>query len=447
LLYEKTYNGQWMLVQTLEASNPYEGDYFGDALALNQNTMVVNASHDNTEVGFLHVLHKSNGSWIETSILTDNDDPDLENSFFGNNVAIAPGIIAATSRKHIHIFENSSTNQDSDGDGIVDNIDNCPEIANPNQEDANSNGVGDVCDSISNPFLPIADQLNTCPIDGKTLAIFNLCNTGDSKTISINESSLVSSVNWEKLDDSSCPPFAENCANENLSCVWNTISTELTVSINETGSYRIVIGYIDGTIQRFYTKFNNSCQATLQFESDITIDESDGIANFAVSFSGEVSGGFTVDYNTSGISADNSTDFSGSSGTLIFSGTNGETQYINIPIIDDNLIEPQETFTVELSNVSTTEVSINGGTSTGTIIDNDLQTGMGISFTNSNITVNEDEGFATLTVSLTGNSQESFTVDYTTSNGSAQQPDDFTSTSGQLTFPAFTGSSQMPLFR
>jgi hypothetical protein len=214
LLYEKTYNGQWMLVQTLEASNPYEGDYFGDALALNQNTMVVNASHDNTEVGFLHVLHKSNGSWIETSILTDNDDPDLENSFFGNNVAIAPGIIAATSRKHIHIFENSSTNQDSDGDGIADDVDNCPEIANPNQEDADSNGVGDVCDSISNPFLPIADQLNTCPIDGKTLAIFNLCNTGDSKTISINESSLVSSVNWEKLDDSSCPPFAENCANE-----------------------------------------------------------------------------------------------------------------------------------------------------------------------------------------------------------------------------------------
>ena len=229
---------------------------------------------------------------------------------------------------------------------------------------------------------------------------------------------------------------------KNLSCVWNTISTELTVSINETGSYRVVIGYIDGTFERFYSKFNNSCQAELQFESDITIDESAATTNFAVSFSGEVSGGFTVDYNTSGISADNSTDFSGSSGTLNFSGTNGETQYINIPIIDDNLIEPQETFTVELSNVSTTEVSINGGTSTGTIIDNDLQTGMGISFTNSNITVNEDEGFATLTVSLTGNSQESFTVDYTTSNGSAQQPDDFTSTSGQLTFPAFAGSSQ-----
>jgi hypothetical protein len=34
---------------------------------------------------------------------------------------------------------------DSDGDGVFDDIDNC-DLANPNQEDCNSNGVGDVCD-------------------------------------------------------------------------------------------------------------------------------------------------------------------------------------------------------------------------------------------------------------------------------------------------------------
>jgi hypothetical protein len=35
---------------------------------------------------------------------------------------------------------------DTDGDGVLDNIDNCPTICNPQQLDANGNGIGDLCD-------------------------------------------------------------------------------------------------------------------------------------------------------------------------------------------------------------------------------------------------------------------------------------------------------------
>jgi hypothetical protein len=36
---------------------------------------------------------------------------------------------------------------DSDGDGIPDDVDNCPTVANPDQRDANLNGVGDACET------------------------------------------------------------------------------------------------------------------------------------------------------------------------------------------------------------------------------------------------------------------------------------------------------------
>jgi len=58
--------------------------------------------------------------------------------------------------------------QDSDGDGVTDAEDNCPSASNPGQEDADSNNIGDACqDSDGDGILDTADK---CPADPDTSA-------------------------------------------------------------------------------------------------------------------------------------------------------------------------------------------------------------------------------------------------------------------------------------
>ena len=47
---------------------------------------------------------------------------------------------------------------DDDGDGWADVDDNCPLVANPQQEDADGDNVGDVCDNCV--ITPSTDQLD-----------------------------------------------------------------------------------------------------------------------------------------------------------------------------------------------------------------------------------------------------------------------------------------------
>lgn len=52
-----------------------------------------------------------------------------------------------------------TTNADTDGDGVNDSIDNCINVANPNQEDEDGDGIGDVCDNTNFTSLPCENGL------------------------------------------------------------------------------------------------------------------------------------------------------------------------------------------------------------------------------------------------------------------------------------------------
>jgi len=69
----------------------------------------------------------------------------------------------------------ASDEADADGDGIPDDTDNCPRVANPSQLDSDGDGVGDACDSCAGTSpadLVLADGCSLgqkCPCDGPSI--------------------------------------------------------------------------------------------------------------------------------------------------------------------------------------------------------------------------------------------------------------------------------------
>jgi hypothetical protein len=55
------------------------------------------------------------------------------------------------------------TDEDKDGDRIGDDIDNCPNVSNPDQNDADKDGLGDICDRGDSDADGYLDYLDNCP--------------------------------------------------------------------------------------------------------------------------------------------------------------------------------------------------------------------------------------------------------------------------------------------
>lgn len=149
---------------------------------------------------------------------------------------------------------------------------------------------------------------------------------------------------------------------------------------------------------------------------------------FTITKSGSATGSCGVNYGTASGTATAGSDYTTTSGTLTFTSTQ-TSQTVNVPTIDDSIVESAETFMMSLSSPTGGATLGTPSSATATINDNDSPP----SFSISDASVTEG-GVLDFIVSKAGTTSGTFSINYATANGSASAPGKYTATSGTLTF-------------
>ena len=163
--------------------------------------------------------------------------------------------------------------------------------------------------------------------------------------------------------------------------------------------------------------------------SDASAVENSGSMAFTVRLSADRGRTVTVDYATEPGTAAAGTDYGAASGTLTFRPREALAQMIPVRILDDRLVEDDETFTVTLTGAS--NATLAAAVATGTITDDDA---IAVSVTATPPTVEEGSP-AEFAVTLTGAISSEVTLEWATADGTARAGNDYEAVAGgTLTF-------------
>ncbi|XZO03379.1 MAG: Ig-like domain-containing protein [Microcoleus sp.] len=184
---------------------------------------------------------------------------------------------------------------------------------------------------------------------------------------------------------------------------------------------------VNATIPKDTGTITISDQIELSIDNDVTVTEGDTgkkDATFTVSLSKALNVPVTVDYTTTGGTASSGIDYMYLQGKLEFAP--GETKKtIKVPVNGDTDIENDETFNLVLSKPS--NFTLKKATGTATIVDDDKP----VASISDTAILDEDNGTATFTVTLSKPYSKELGVGFTTKDGTAKSSDnDYTALDG-----------------
>lgn len=303
---------------------------------------------------------------------------------------------------------------------------------------ATSQGQGTILNDDS--LLPTLSVNDTTVVEGQSGTV------SASFTVTLSAASLAPvTVAWATANGTATTADGDyDAASGLLTFLPGQVSKTIDVTVHGDAQYEAdETFFVNLSTPTGATLFDGQGQATIQNDDplpSLTIDNvsltegnvGNSFATFTVSLSAPSGQTVSVAYTTEDVTAVAGSDYVTESGVLTFNpGQTSKT--ISVRVTGDAVPEPDETFHVHLSNP--TGATLAGDTGVGTILNDDSLPTLTIA----NVSLlegNSGNRALTFTITLSAISGSSVSVQYATADGSAQAPSDYVSKSGTATIPA-----------
>ncbi|ACB54626.1 hypothetical protein cce_5280 (plasmid) [Crocosphaera subtropica ATCC 51142] len=295
--------------------------------------------------------------------------------------------------------------------------------------------------------LSVSDVIISEGDNGTTNATFNVTLNGETDAFD---------VDFATVDSTATVADGDYIANSGTLSFDGTDGQTRTVTVQVNGDNKVELNETfdlvlsnlqgNGTLPVLVSgtgTINNDDSANISIDNVTQSEGNNGTTpfTFTVTLNNEVDTGLSVDFATANGSATvANNDYQATNGTLNFTGNAGETQTITVDVVGDTTVEPDETFVVNLNNLQANgrNIILSDSQGIGTIENDD---GANLSITNVNL-VEGDNGTQqfVFSVTLSNTISGGATVDFTTADNTATTTDnDYTATSGTLTFSGNAG--------
>jgi hypothetical protein len=174
----------------------------------------------------------------------------------------------------------------------------------------------------------------------------------------------------------------------------------------------------------------------------ITVNENAGTITANVTIANANANSTSVDVTLGTSTATSGVDFTFVPVTVTFPGGSSTTQTVTLSIIDDVIVEANETILLNLQNPTNAASITPNGSQTITITDNDVTSGPTVSFDFASANFNENAGTVTANVTISNPDASPTSVDVTLGTSTATSGVDFTFVPVTVTFPGGSSTAQ-----